>query len=168
VIFPKEPELSESEMKTFNELAMRRFGVELAKLEEARQLPLPLPVPGYDMALVNSFFQNQLWQPEYIDVDHLRGYQRKLEESLEKPAETEKPKERKRRPRKAVRITPTEIVQCDKVTSMEVADEVPDSVASEGLDETNCDTSPDGAKQSPNHVPNTCDEPKDFPTEEDL
>lgn len=43
-----------------------------------------------DIAMVNSFFLNQLWQPEFIDTELLKEYHRKREELKEKKKQQRK------------------------------------------------------------------------------
>ena len=51
---------------------------------EADTLPLMFQPNGNEIALVNSFFLNQLWQPEFIDTELLKEFHRKREELKEK------------------------------------------------------------------------------------
>ncbi|XP_034230868.1 uncharacterized protein LOC117639379 [Thrips palmi] len=53
-------------------------------------LPFLFQPNGNDIALVNSFFLNQLWQPEFIDTELLRQYHMKREELKEKKKQQRK------------------------------------------------------------------------------
>ncbi|XP_026294475.1 E3 ubiquitin-protein ligase lubel-like isoform X1 [Frankliniella occidentalis] len=59
-------------------------------------VPRPEALPFFfqpninDIAMVNSFFLNQLWQPEFIDTELLREYHRKQEELKEKKKQQRK------------------------------------------------------------------------------
>lgn len=78
-------------------------------------LPFLFQPNGNDIALVNSFFLNQLWQPEFIDTELLRQYHMKREEL----------KEKKKQQRKVSRtkVTPEEVMQNEEQESEKVGEE---------------------------------------------
>lgn len=78
-------------------------------------LPFLFQPNGNDIALVNSFFLNQLWQPEFIDTELLRQYHMKREEL----------KEKKKQQRKVSRtkVAPEEVTSNEEQESKKVTEE---------------------------------------------